>query len=431
VESLSREIIDRDFYRWSVYGLFVTCNTFGFFIAMTIGILLPSIADEFSLSPTSQGIFGSSPYWAYILLTLVITWWVTRYSPKVIVAVTMLLSSLCLAFQGWAPTFFFLLIGRLLFGITMIAREAAGPLIIRQWLTQREVNLAGGVENLVFGFIVSSGILVTPELLDIFGGDWRPVMKILALVFLLLIGLWLVLVKDREITAEVQKNGNTSYVEKNNQGLSRSILKKALSYKEVWIASFGFCGAFMAFTSFNSFLPTMFLESYGISLSKSSFVAASYVFPGGISGIIAGYYIRGKEMRTPVLVIAGAVIAITFLGMTYTENYLFLLILGSINGLAWGFFPILYMVPYHLDDIRPREIAVAVALVWTIASLGLSIGPYLTGYIQEVTDDLRLSLRIVALAPITVLIAGLMLKLTENSKNGDIKFPDKKCEAIL
>ena len=156
---MADRFIDRDFYRWTIFGLFVICNTFGFFIAMAIGILLPAIADDFSLSPVSQGIFGSSPYWAYLVLTLVITWWITRYSPKIIVGTTMLLSALCIAFQGWAPTFFLLLLGRLMFGVTMIARESAGPLIIRQWLTQREVNLAGGVENLFLGSLLAPGFL--------------------------------------------------------------------------------------------------------------------------------------------------------------------------------------------------------------------------------------------------------------------------------
>ena len=426
---MNKRFIDRDFYRWTIFGLFVTCNTFGFFIAMAIGILLPAISEDFSLSPVSQGIFGSSPYWAYLALTLVITWWITRYSPKLIVATTMLLSALCIAFQGWAPTFILLLMGRLIFGVTMIARESAGPLIIRQWLTQREVNLAGGVENLVFGFIVSSGILVTPGLLSIFDGDWRPVMNMFALVFVVLAVAWVVLARDREIPVGVLKAEKLSTNQNPGHEMSRSILKRALGYKEVWIAALGFCGAFTAFTSFNSFLPTMFLDNYGISLNKSSFVAASYVFPGGISGIVAGYYIKGKELRTPVLVVGGAVIASTFAGMTYTDDYRLLLTLGIINGLAWGFFPILYMVPYHLEDIRPREIAVAVALVWTIASLGTSVGPYLTGYIQEQTGDLRLALRIMAISPLTIIIAGILLNFTDNPRTKYGSFQNPKSTA--
>ena len=429
---MAERFIDKDFYRWTIFGLFVICNTCGFFIAMAIGILLPAIADDFSLSPVSQGIFGSSPYWAYLLLTLVITWWITRYSPKVIVAATMLLSASCIAFQGWAPTFFLLLLGRLLFGVTMIARESAGPLIIRQWLTQREVNLAGGVENLVFGFIVSSGILVTPELLSIFGGDWRPVMNMFALFFVVLVVAWVILARDREIPAGALKGEKLSVNQDGGYEMSRSILRKALSYREVWIAALGFCGAFTAFTAFNSFLPTMFLDVYGISLNKSSFVAASYVFPGGVSGIVAGYYIKGKELRAPVLVISGAVIAVTFAGMTYTDDYRLLLTLGVINGLAWGFFPILYMVPYHLDDIRPREIAVAVALVWTVASVGATVGPYLTGYIQELTGDLRLSLRIMSISPLTILIAGVLLNRTDDlpDRYGSINNTKQKHNAI-
>ena len=45
----AERFIDRDFFRWTIFGLFVICNTFGFFIAMAIGILLPAIADDTGL----------------------------------------------------------------------------------------------------------------------------------------------------------------------------------------------------------------------------------------------------------------------------------------------------------------------------------------------------------------------------------------------
>ena len=38
-----------------------------------------------------------------------------------------------------------------------------------------------------------------------------------------------------------------------------------------------------------------------------------------------------------------------------------LLVLSFINGIAWGFWPILFTVPFHLPGIRPRELSVAVA----------------------------------------------------------------------
>ena len=81
------ELITRDeekgrSYKWLVYGLFVTCNTFGFLVANTIGILLPSISADLHLTPTQQGMLSSAPYWANVVLMIIIALWVSQFAPK-------------------------------------------------------------------------------------------------------------------------------------------------------------------------------------------------------------------------------------------------------------------------------------------------------------------------------------------------------------
>ena len=398
-------------YRWVVFGMFVTCNTSGFLIANTIGILLPAISQDIGISPMEQGMLSSAPFWANLTLMVLISWWTSRYPPKILVTMTMVLGALSLFIQGWGPAFVWLMLGRLAFGVTMIAREPARSLLIRQWLPQREVNIAGGVSNLFFGVIVSGGLLLTPVLLRVYGGDWRAVMNTFGVVFIVLGVTWVLLGREREL--EVARSETTvGVVDSNAEG---SIVKRAFGFREVWVAGLGFTGALMSFASFNSFLPTLALESYGISLGGSGLIAALYVLPGGFSGILVGYLLKGTEGRAPVLAVAGLVIAASFAGMTLTESYPVLLGLAVANGLAWGFFPILYMVPFHLEGIRPREIAVAVAVVMSMASLGSSVGPTLTGYLQETQGSLQVALRIISLSPLTLVVAAGLLH-SENQK---------------
>ena len=245
-------------YRWVVFSAFVACNTAGFLIANTIGILLPSIADDILLTPTEQGILSSAPFWANLTLMVVVSWWTSRYRPKILVSITMLLGAIFLFVQGWAPTFLALFLGRLAFGVTMIAREPARSLLIRQWLPQRETNMAGGISNLFFGIIVSGGLLLTPIILNYFDGNWRPTMNSFGAFFLILGVIWQVLGRERNpvTTRTVEETSGSSG--------EFSLVKKAFSFREVWIAGIGFTGALMAFSSFNSFFPTMALSFYDI-----------------------------------------------------------------------------------------------------------------------------------------------------------------------
>ena len=402
-EEIEEKIPEAGSYRWVVICAFVACNTAGFLIANTIGILLPSITDEISLSPTKQGILSSAPFWANLTLMIVVSWWTSRYRPKLLVSVTMLLGALFLFVQGWAPTFLALFLGRLAFGVTMISREPARSLLIRQWLPQRETNMSGGISNLFFGIIVSGGLLLTPAILNYFDGNWRPTMNTFGVFFLVLGVIWQILGKERNIAKTlVTEPASTSASE-------FSLVKKAFSFREIWIAGIGFTGAMMAFSSFNSFFPTMALNFYDVSLSGSGLISAMYVLPGGFSGVIVAYYLKGVRGRAPILALAGIIMASTYCAMTITGLYPLLIIFAVLNGIGWGFFPILYMVPFHLRGVQPREIAIAVAVVMSIANLGSSVGPALAGYMQESLGSLQISLRIISLAPLTLVIAAVLL----------------------
>lgn len=402
-EEIEEKIPEAGSYRWVVICAFVACNTAGFLIANTIGILLPSITDDISLSPTEQGILSSAPFWANLTLMIVVSWWTSRYRPKLLVSVTMLLGALFLFVQGWAPTFLALFLGRLVFGVTMIAREPARSILIRQWLPQRETNMSGGISNLFFGIIVSGGLLLTPAILNYFDGNWRPTMNTFGVFFLVLGVIWQILGKERNIAKTlVTEPASTSASE-------FSLVKKAFSFREIWIAGIGFTGAMMAFSSFNSFFPTMALNFYDVSLSGSGLISAMYVLPGGFSGVIVAYYLKGVRGRAPILALAGIIMASTYCAMTITGLYPLLIIFAVLNGIGWGFFPILYMVPFHLRGVQPREIAIAVAVVMSIANLGSSVGPALAGYMQESLGSLQISLRIISLAPLTLVIAAVLL----------------------
>ena len=399
VKTLSENVTPSP-YRWVVYTLFVLCNIMGFLIANTIGILLPAISSEFDLTPIQQGMLSSAPFWANVGLMIVIALWVSRYAPKILTLVTVVLGGAFILVQAWAQGFFGIFVGRLLFGVTMIAREPARSLLIRQWLPQKEVNHAGGISNLFFGIIVSGGVFLLPMLLNYFDGNWRDVMITFAFIFFGLAIVWAIFGKENPLAEQETKEKDSEF----------QIIVRIFSYKDVWFAGIGFLGVVMSFASFNSFLPTLFADSYDISLGKSGLIIGLYILPGGFSGVIVGLFCKSPKSRSLILILSGIVITITYGAMTLVDSYNWLILLALANGLAWGFFPLLYMVPFHISGIKPREIAVSVATVMTMASIGSAIGPTLTGYLQESLGSLETSLRYISIAPMTLLIAGILLR---------------------
>ena len=128
-------------YRWIVIGLWLLCGVAGVMVLSTFGLLLPAISSDLHLSPSQQGLLSSAAFWGNLALAVPLSLWTSRYPAKVLTTVTLVLGILLLFLQSWAPAFAYLLVGRLGFGITLLARIPARALLIRQWFPQREIVL--------------------------------------------------------------------------------------------------------------------------------------------------------------------------------------------------------------------------------------------------------------------------------------------------
>ena len=366
----------------------------------TLGILLPAISADLDLSPSQQGLLGSASHWGNIALAIPLSWATSRLSPKWLTAATLTMATGCLFLQSFAPVFFVLLVGRLLFGITNIAQMPARALLTRQWFPPKEVILVNGLSNVLFGLVVGGGLVAAPVILDLTDGDWRMTLRIFGLYFAGITALWVIL--GRERTNEADQNVAVS------QGLD--VVKRALGHRDLWIGGLGFVGSTLSFGAFLAFYPTLMLEDFEISLRLTGAILALGVVVGGVGGIAIAWAASTSGREGLYLQILGTLMIGTNVGMVLTGSVPALFILSFFNGVAWAFFPILITVPFHLPGIRPRELAVAFTFTMMMTSVGTSMGPLITGFLQEALDDLKMALLLISFASITLVIAGGTLR---------------------
>ena len=165
----------------------------------------------------------------------------------------------------------------------------------------------------------------------------------------------------------------------------------------------------MAFGTFLAFYPTLMLEDYGVSLQLSGGVLALDVILGGIVGIVVGYVAAATQTEGRFLQVLGILMIGSFVGMISNGWVPAMFLFGAVNGLAWAFFPILITVPFTLRGIPTRELAVAFSITMMWVSMGIALGPLITGYLQELTGNLKLSMFLISFAPATLLLAGSTL----------------------
>ena len=387
-------------YRWVVMGMFTAVTTTGFMFSSALGLLLPAISADLNLSPSQQGLLSSSAFWGSLALGVPMTWWVSRYPVKTLTTVAFALCALFFFIQGWAPVFAVLIAGRLLYGIVRLAAQPARALLTTQWFAVREVVLATTYDNALFGLIFGVGFVATPFLLKSLGNDWRMTFNIFGAVLAGLTLLWMLLGRER-VTAEYRRR---------EVPRESGLLRGALTHRDVWIAGLGFMGPAMATGAFLSFFPTLMLDSYGVSLKWSGVLLALTHAIGGASGLGVGYFVFVTGKRNSLLGGIGLLMAGTYIGMTLTGSLPLLLVLASINGMAWGYWPALATVPFQLPGIRPREVAVANTFMFTMSSAGFVLGPLTAGFLQDALGDLRLTLTILSFTALFLTVAGLLLR---------------------
>lgn len=371
-----------------------------FMVLNTLGILLPAISADLDLSPSQQGLLGSASHWGNIALAIPLSWATSRLSPKWLTAATLLVATGCLFLQSWAPVFIVLLAGRLMFGISNIAQMPARALLTRQWFPPREVIYLNGLSNVLFGLVVGGGLVLAPVILDLTNGDWRATLRIFGLYFAGITLLWTLVGRERTNVADQDVVAE--------KGLD--VVKGALRHRDLWIGGLGFAGATMSFGAFLAFYPTLMLEEFDISLRLSGVILALGVVVGGIGGIGIAWAASTHGREGNYLQVLGILMICTNLGMVLTGSVPALFVLSFFNGVAWAFFPILVTIPFHLPGIRPRELAVAFAFTMMMTSVGTSLGPLFTGYLQEGLDDLKMALFLISFTSISLILAGSTLR---------------------
>ena len=387
-------------YRWTVMVVWLFSSVSSFMVLNTLGILLPAISADLDLSPSQQGLLGSASHWGNIALAIPLSWATSRLSPKWLTAATLLMATGCLFLQSWAPVFIVLLAGRLMFGISNIAQMPARALLTRQWFPPREVIYLNGLSNVLFGLVVGGGLVLAPVILDLTNGDWRATLRIFGLYFAGVTLLWTLVGRERTNLADQDVVAE--------KGLD--VVKGALGHRDLWIGGLGFAGATMSFGAFLAFYPTLMLEEFDISLRLSGVILALGVVVGGIGGIGIAWAASTHGREGNYLQVLGILMIGTNLGMVLTGSVPALFVLSFFNGVAWAFFPILVTIPFHLPGIRPRELAVAFAFTMMMTSVGTSLGPLFTGYLQEGLDDLKMALFLISFTSISLILAGSTLR---------------------
>ena len=385
----------------------------GFVIVFNIGILLPSISEDLGLSPSQQGLLGSAASWGNVLLTIPLGWWTTRFSPKAVIASTLFMGTLLIFLQGWSPAFAAVLIGRLGFGVALLAMEPPGAALLHQWFPPERIVFVNSISNAIFGITMGLGLVATPLIFEALGGEWRLVFYVSGGIYALLTVIWLIFGREQRRRSEQSKGPEVAEPSPDSTPISAVI-----RHRDLLLASVGMGGAIITWAAFLSFFPTLMLDRYGVSLTWSGGLLALNLAVGGISGLVMSYFASRTLLLKVTLVLLGFMMSGGYFAMTLTGDLGLLVLFAAGSGLSGAYFPLLYSTAFQLRGVTADRIPVAVAVIMTAISLGMMIGPMMVGYLQEAMGELRTPLFIACAAAFVLVPVGALISFGSPSSSG-------------
>ena len=401
-QGLGVETEEKIGFRWVVLTHLGLANGTVVLFVLSLGVMLPSISKDLGLSPTMQGLLGSSALFGNLVLALPLSIVLSRYSGRIVLLGALVAMSVFGVGQAWAPVFAILLVSRWLFGQAAAAMHPARTLLINQWFPRREIIFANGLFNGTYGIAALMALGLLPFVLEWLDNNWRLVILISSLPIFVFTLAWAVQGRRQGAAASAALGGKESL----NLG------KTLGQHRVLWVVGLGMMGLNLTWSSLITFWPTLLLEEYGFSVKTSGQMFAMAAMLEGAGSVAVGYFVAKwahRDFMGPSIAVLGTLVCVGSVGMAWTGSLPLLIIFALMHGVGFSLVPFVWTLPYRLPGFGARDIAVGIGFIETCLLAGGAIGPALTGFLQDTTGDLRLAMIITCSFSAAIAVSGVLV----------------------
>ncbi len=393
--------------------------------------ILPKVKHDLGLSGTEAGLIGSSFLLVYAFATLPLGIWADRGVRKNIVALCVGIWSVATTLAGITRNFGQLFAVRAVLGIGE-AGYAPGSVsllgdlfpkakrgrILSYWSSGTLIGTAlgfaigGGIEDTVLGWRWAFFVVGIPSLIAAFLA-WRMVEPVRGAF-------------DRrdeeaqEAVKEAEEGVGHGSLDKNFWRSAQKLFKVPTYL--VLVGAFVFSFFTIGGTSF--WLPTYFVDTFGLSLTQAGLITAGVLLGSGLIGTIAGGWLADfAQRRRPegrlLVATLGFLIGAPLVLIALTMHSLpFFIVMFIVAGISLNFCtgPLNAVIQ---DVVAPHLRATAVGLSLLLAHLlGDAAAPLIIGNLQ---DRFTLGPALLATAPTFLFLAGLVCLIGLRTVRRDMK----------
>jgi sugar phosphate permease len=378
-------------YGWIVIamGTLTAIGAHGFG-RMAYTLILPSMKDGLHFTYTQLGLLGTGNFIGYLSLAILGGFLASRYGSRIVITLALILMGLTMIMTGFAESFSFAFLMRLLTGFGNGAAYVPAMALGSAWFSMKRRGFATGIVSAGIGGGTLIAGLTVPSILRAYGSEgWRFTWYILGggiLFIAILTYLFIRSQPDEKGLAPIgsEKEGPKDVKPKGEKAKS---LQWGLVYrvKEMWYLGLVYLMYGFSYIIYMTFFAAYLIKEMGLSQAQAGAIWALVgglsifcgVIWGGISDLLGRKY--GSALAYLTLATAYAVFALV---KTPTGFYLSAIIFGLT---AWSIPTI--MAAAAGDYVGSRLAPAGLGFITLFFGIGQALGPAVGGYLADATGS--------------------------------------------
>ena len=239
--------------------------------------------------------------------------------------------------------------------------------------------------------------------------EWRTVLTIYGVFALLGTMVWLVLGHRSPSGAAPVKT------------LPMMAVLGVLKERNTLLLSLALMGPFAMFIGYSSWLPSYYNEVFNMPLQRATSLLAILPLMGVVVNILSGFLLVRLGLRRPLLVIPGIMFPLGAFGAFYFDSTPIIVFAILLLGLSfWLFLPTVFTIAMELPGGSLERVAIVTAAALTLGNASAIASPLFVGITTDILGSYVPSLSILAIFPVTVILAAAFLPETGPKAKGSL-----------
>lgn len=417
------DVTKRTSVRWRIFLLILVIVSTNYIDRASLSVAMPTIAKEFGIGPTMQGVIFSSFFWTYALMQVPGGWLADRYRPRLIIAGSTILWGAFQFMTAFATGATGLLLARVGLGLAEGPIYPASGKLNAIWLPARERGRGAVIIDGGAPLGTALGGLIIAELIGAFD-SWRMAFAVAGLGTTAagLFAYWYIRDNPRE-----QPSANAAevaYIEREHEkedallppiSPGGSNVLNFLRFRSFWGMVLGWLGFDLVFYGLVSWAPNYLAQERHLSIAAIG-GATFIIFGAGFFGEIIGGFLADfwKEhggspnvvMRT-ILGVSGALTTLsTFLLTRVSDPASAVALLSStLFFLRWA--GLYWSIPATLTD-RQRA-GILGGMMNFVGNIGGMLVPIAVGMIVQETGSYFFALILFTASSLLYFVSSLAI----------------------